>query len=107
MYNDELKDDEIPFVLECLEAELDDIEEFMNSSFSEISFLGTSPRSLGGELLDSTLCNLRLCLQYFIQKEEYRKAEVLTRLYVELTDAGGHRVEIDHGLLRSISVCEN
>jgi len=107
MYNDELKDEEIPFLLECLEAELDDIEEFMNSSFREIGFLGTSPRSLGGELLDCTLCNLRLCLQYYIQKEDYQKAELLKRLHLALIDPNIYRVVIDHDLLRAISVCEN
>jgi len=107
MYNEELKDEEIPFLLEHLEAELEDIDGFMNSSYREIRFLGTSPRTIGGNLLDCTLFNLRLCLQYYTRKEEYLRVDYLDRLLRLLRESNGKRIEIDHDLLRDISICEN
>lgn len=106
MYNDEVNDEDIPTILEYLIERGEDVEEFMKSSYRELVFLGTSPKKIGGELLDASLFNLRLCIHYYLLKEEYTKVSHLKKIYDSILNPTT-KVEVDEDLLRSISVCEN
>jgi hypothetical protein len=105
MFNDEVPDDDIPEIINMLRQRGEDIEEYMESSFRELSFLGGSPKSVGGELLDAALINVRLCISYFLSKEDYIKVATLHKIYESLKNP--KKAIVDEELIKSIKVFPN
>jgi hypothetical protein len=105
MFNDETPDEEIPQILDSLRETCEDVDGFIRSSYLEICFLGTSPRSVGGELLEAVLLNARLCIEYYLQKEDYIRVAKLKNICKGLTDPV--KVDIDLDILQNITVSHN
>jgi hypothetical protein len=70
-------------------------------------FLGTSPMRLQGELLESVLFNLNICLFYFLSIEKYIESDKLNKLYKCITDPNFKKIEIDEDIIKSISISLN
>jgi len=105
MFNDEVSDEDIPEMINMLREKGEDIDSFMEGSFNELSFLGASPKSVGGELLDAALINVRLCISYFLSKEDYIKVSALHKIYESLKNP--KKVTVDEELIKSIKVYPN
>lgn len=105
MYNEEIPDEQIPELLESLKDSEEDVDRYIRSSYMEISFLGYTPKTVGGELLEAVLLNIRICIEYYMQKEDYQKVAKLKTLYKGLTEP--IKVEIDQDILENISVFHN
>jgi hypothetical protein len=105
MFDDEIPDEQIPELLNSLRETEENVDRFMKTSYVEICFLGTSPKNIGGELLEAVSLNIRICIEYYIQNEDYIKVAKLKTLYRELTKPS--KVKIDLDILQNISVSHN
>lgn len=106
MNNDELKEEDFPNLIGYLEDRGENLEEFMKSSYTELMFLGTSPNKIGGTLLEAVIFNLRLCIHYYMMKEDYIVVGELKTLYSNLLDTN-KKISIDETILKAISVSPN
>ncbi len=106
MFHDDLSDDEIPKLFELMCNTEEELRLFIDNSYNELLFLGTSPTKLGERLLEATLVNMRICLFYYTTHEEYEKAGILDNLYKYLL-RGNNGIEIDVDLLNGMEFCMN
>jgi hypothetical protein len=103
----EMNDEEMSALMEHLYKIVDNLEEYMNDSYENLMFLGTSPRRMDGVLLESVLINLNICLYYYVSKESYIKAYELNKLYKLITDNGPRQIDIEEEILKSIVISLN
>ena len=92
-------DEEIESILNRLEETLEDPEEFINSSFNALLFLGDSLKSDTEDLVD---INLRLCQAYYTKHENYEKLKQLRDFALSLVKQ--KKIEVDHGIIENISI---
>ncbi len=102
-----MNEEEMSAIMEHLYEIVDNLEEFMNESYENIMFLGTSPRKMDGELLESVLINLNICLYYYVSKESYIKADKLNKLYKLITDNSAKQITIEEEILKSMVISLN
>jgi hypothetical protein len=104
MFNDQTSEEDIVMMLNSLE-EKGELVSFIERCYSELIFLGATPKTVGGLLLDAALLNTRVCLSYYLSIEDYSKVKALHDLLHKLNSPT--TVEIDYSILESVVFCHN
>lgn len=95
MLNDDVKDEELDAIIEFLKTKEDDIEKFMDNNFQDLVFLGSTISTLDSTGYDCAMLSMRICIRYFLNKEDYLKVRDLKKVLDSVNKPEKRIVEVD------------
>ncbi len=99
-----LSEEELDGILYHLSNTLDNIDEHMNNCYNGVLFLGNSVSS-DEDATDVSLLNARLCIRYYLKKEDYMKVKMLQD-FLNSFDTQNTTI-VDHEIIDELKINPN
>ena len=97
-------DEEIISIVQSMRDTEDDMPAYMNNYYEELFFIGRASL-LNEVLLSSTLFGIRVCIEYYLDEQDYSWVARLQEMKKFILST--RKVEIDSFIIESIECCMN
>ena len=97
-------DEEIISIVQSMRDTEDDMPAYMNNYYEELFFIGRASL-LNEVLLSSTLFGIRVCIEYYLDEQDYSRVARLQEMKKFILST--RKVEIDSFIIESIECCMN
>jgi hypothetical protein len=105
LMNEQFSDDQLDSILEHFAESSGDLEGMMELCYKELLFIGGAANRAGTFLQDAVKLNLRLCIRYNQNVENYLRVKELFELSSRLENPT--KVEIDNSIINGIMINSN